>query len=238
MACSRSEASAGKGGVGLFAAYTFDASERDVDVHTEEAIRILDGRDAQRTYEMDTYRMRGLTPDVDYLVRIHAPSLTTAQDILQEFQETSFGGHSTLTNVFVGRVRDAVYLSQMPELAEREEKATFEGKEPPDYGIVIPVKKHAEWWNLDESDRLDKMRDHIDVSMPYLDRVRRQLYHSSGFTDFDYITYFETSDLDAFTDLYRDLESIPEYRYLTYGNPTLIGCIESPETVISTLCPN
>ncbi len=241
MGCPKSEGAADGKGVGLFASYTLNPLERtdhDVDIQTQSVIHLFESNDSRRTCEMDMYRMRGLTSGVDYLVRIHAPTLTGAQDVLQEFQATSFGAHSTLTNTFVGSVREAVYLSHMSDLAEREAKAVFEGKEPPDYAIVIPVTKHAEWWALDESDRHEKMRDHIEVSMPYLDRVRRQLYHSSGFTDFDYITYFETSDLDAFADLYRDLASIPEYQYVTYGDPTLIGRIESPDAVVSALCPN
>jgi chlorite dismutase len=44
----------------------------------------------------------------------------------------------------------------------------------------------------------------------------------------DFVTYFETDDLAAFQDLYRELQSIPEYRYVEYGDPTLVGRICAP----------
>lgn len=226
------------GVVGLFAAYTLErpqTADDDVEIFTEEVSNIL--KDSNRSEEVlvDTYLLSGLTPGVDYLVRIHAHDLTTAQEVLREFQATSFGRYSKLVDVLIGIIRDAVYLPQTPDLDAIEKAATFEGTEPPDYAIIIPVDKNAEWWNLPDSDRIEKMRDHIEVALPYLDRIRRQLYHSSGLTDYDYITYFETNDLSAFIDLYRDLESIPEYHYVSDGNPTLIGRIESSETIVDKL---
>lgn len=225
------------GVVGLFAAYEFDRRHpsEDVEVATEAVVDVLDGEHGSDDVLVDTYLLSGLTPGADYLVRIHARELTTAQDVLQEFHTTAFGRSSTLVETFVGIIRDAVYLPETPELAALEREATFEGAEPPEYAIVIPVDKNADWWTLPESDRIEKMREHIEVSLPYLDRIRRQLYHASGLTDYDYLTYFETNDLEAFVELYRDLESIPEYRYVTDGEPTLIGRIASPETVVAEL---
>jgi chlorite dismutase len=82
-------------------------------------------------------------------------------------------------------------------------------------------------------ERLELMCDHIEPTLEYLDRVRRQLYHSSGLDDHDFITYFETDDLVAFHDLYRELQTIPEYRYVDYGDPTLVGRIHEPATAVA-----
>lgn len=226
------------GVIGLFAAYELEwpqTADDDIEISTGEVGDILGDSDRPEEVLVDTYRTSGLTPGADYLVRIHARDLTTAQEVLREFQATPFGRYSKLVGVLTGIIRDAVYLPQAPDLKAIETAATFEGTEPPDYAIIIPVDKNARWWNLRESDRVEKMREHIEVALPYLDRIRRQLYHSSGLTDYDYITYFETNDLAAFVDLYRDLESIPEYRYVTDGNPTLIGRIESPEAIVNSL---
>jgi chlorite dismutase len=51
----------------------------------------------------------------------------------------------------------------------------------------------------------------------------------------DFVTYFETDDLAAFQDLYRELQSIPEYRYVEYGGPMLVGRIHEPTTIIERL---
>ena len=227
-----------EGVIGLFAAYKLEKPQMpddDVEIVTDEVDSVLEDGNRPEEVLVDTYLLSGLTPGVDYLIRLHARELTTAQEVLQEFQTTSFGQSSKLVDVFIGVIRDAVYLPQIPDLEAREQEATFEGAEPPDYAIIIPEDKDAAWWNLPEDDRVEKMRDHIEVALPYLDRIRRQLYHSSGLTDDEFITYFETNDLNAFVDLYRDLESLPEYHYVTDGNPTLIGRIESPETIVTEL---
>ena len=223
---------------GLFAAFELDRS-RTVDaseVSADDVEAVLEDRDGSEPVLADTSLTQGLTPDVDYLVRLHARDLATAQAVLREFQTTAFGRCSELVDVFVGVIRDAVYLPQAPDLDAVETAVTFEGEDPPEYAIVIPVRKTAEWWTLPDDDRLAKMREHIEVSLPYLDRIRRQLYHASGLAEYEFVTYFETNDLEAFIDLYRDLESISEYRYVEEG-PVLIGRLESPSTVVEELTP-
>jgi len=179
---------------------------------------------------VDAYVLKGLTPDADYMLRVHSRELTTAQAFLQDFRETTLGRHSQQTETFVGLIREAVYTPDAPDLNAELEATTYDGSEPPQYAIVIPVRKTAEWWNLSNEEQLELMRGHIEPTLEYLDRVRRQLYHASGLDDVDFITYFETDDLVAFNDLYRDLQSIPEYRYVSYGDPTLVGRIQEPAT--------
>ncbi|RKD93358.1 chlorite dismutase family protein [Halopiger aswanensis] len=226
------------GAYGLFAAFELDRS-RTVDasaVSADDVEAVLKDRNGTEPVLADTYLTQGLTPDVDYLVRLHARDLATAQEVLREFRTTPIGRCSELVDAFVGAIRDPVYLPQAPDLDAIETAISFEGAEPPEYAIVIPVRKTAEWWMLPPDDRLARMREHIEVSLPYLDRIRRQLYHASGLSEYEFVTYFETNDLEAFVDLYRDLESIPEYRYVDEG-PVVIGRPESPSTVVEKLTP-
>lgn len=184
---------------------------------------------------VDTYVTRGLMAETDYLLRVHARELTTAQAFLQEFRATALGRHSRQTEAFIGLIREAVYTPAAPDLDEELKTATYDGPDPPRYAIVIPARKTAEWWTLSDEEQLELMRDHIEPTLEFLDRVRRQLYHASGLCDLDFITYFETDDLVAFTDLVRELQSIPEYRYVQYGDPTLIGRIHDPATAVDRL---
>jgi chlorite dismutase len=56
----------------------------------------------------------GLTPETDYMFRVHARELTAAQAFLQEFRETTLGEHSRQTEALVGLVREAVYTPDAP----------------------------------------------------------------------------------------------------------------------------
>lgn len=182
-----------------------------------------------------TYVTAGLRTDVGYLLRIHAHELTTVQAFVRAFRDTVLGEHSRQTEAMVGLVREPMYTPHAPDLDAELEKRTYEGPEPPRYGIVVPARKTAEWWSLSEEERFDLMRDHIEPTLEYLDCVRRQLYHASGLGDVDFITYFETDDLAAFHELLRDLQAIPEYHYVRYGDPTLVGRLYDPATLVDRL---
>ena len=51
---------------------------------------------------------------------------------------------------------------------------------------------------MTEAQRLKEIRAHTAPTLQYLVNVKRKLYHSTGLSDTDFITYFETNDLGAF----------------------------------------
>lgn len=223
---------------GVFAAFALDPTWRSE--REESPTKVSDEiADLLADYEdrvlVDAYVTEGLTSGTDYLLRVHARELATAQAFLRTFRRTALGAHSRRTFRFVGIVREPAYTPDAPDLEAQLEAATYDGPEPPQYAIVIPARKTADWWTLSDEDRLELMRDHVEPTLEYLDRVRRQLYHASGVDDADFITYFETDDLVAFTELFRELQSIPEYRYVRYGDPTLVGRIREPITAVERL---
>lgn len=223
---------------GIFAAFALDSprtkeGKGSTTITPEEVMALL--RDYEEKVLVDTYVMEGLTAETDYLLRVHARELTAAQTFLQDFHETALGRHSQQTEAFIGLIREAVYTPDAPDLDAELKTATYDGPEPPQYAIVIPARKTAEWWSLSDDKQLELMRDHIEPTLEFLDCVRRQLYHASGLCDVDFITYFETDDLAAFNDLYRELQSIPEYSYVRYGEPTLVGRIHDPATAVDRL---
>jgi chlorite dismutase len=213
---------------GVFAAFELDPEREDESTgnsrgEIEELLADYEGEAL-----LDTYLTAGLAGETDYLLRVHARELHTAQAFVQDFQKTRLGRRSRRTETFVGAIREAVYTPETPDLDAELSDRSYEGPDPPRYAITIPVRKTAEWWTLSAEERLDRMREHIEPMIEYLDRVRRQLYHASGLSDVDFLTYFETDDLLAFQDLYRELQSIPEYRYVEYDDPTLVGRICEP----------
>src|ERR1043166_3659406 len=97
---------------------------------------------------------------------------------------------------------------------------------PKGYAIVIPIRKDAAWWLMDQESRTARMKEHTDASIPYLKTVKRKLYHASGLDDVDFITYFETSKLEDFNNLILALERVQENRHnAQFGRPTILGTI-------------
>jgi chlorite dismutase len=189
------------------------------------------------TIIVDMYLTRGLETNSDYFLRVHARDLAAAQDFLVDFRATKFGMNSEVTETLVGLTKGLNYISKekSPELNAGLFAATYSGPAPR-YAIMIPVKKSAEWWNLSDAQRLKEMESHTNPTLPYLVNVRRKLYHSTGLDDTDFITYFETADLGAFNSLMLSLAKVPENKYHTrWGSPTVLGTIQTPESVVKTL---
>jgi chlorite dismutase len=108
------------------------------------------------------------------------------------------------------------------------------GQKP--YAIVIPIRKSAEWWGLDQEKRAAMMQEHTAATLPYLKTVKRKLYYSSGLDDLDFVTYFETSKLEDFHSLVLSLEKVQEFRYVRrFGHPIILGTMKSLDEVVELL---
>ncbi|HEU5407228.1 MAG TPA: chlorite dismutase family protein, partial [Nitrospira sp.] len=104
------------------------------------------------------------------------------------------------------------------------------------YAIVIPIRKSAEWWGLDQEKRAAMMQEHTAATLPYVKTVKRKLYHSSGLDEPDFIAYFETSKLEDFHSLVLSLEKVQEFRYTRrFGHPTILGTMKSLDEVVELL---
>ena len=181
---------------------------------------------------IDTYLLRGLSERGDFLVRLHATELLDEQNFLIELMATTFGRYLENTHSFLGVTKKANYVPQFRE----EVKASLRTAPPAGnrpYAVIIPVRKDAEWWSLGETERVRLMQEHTDAALPYLKSVSRKLYHSSGLDDFDFLTYFETANLEDFNHLVIALERVKEYRHnRRFGQPTLIGTVRNVEEIL------
>jgi chlorite dismutase len=101
---------------------------------------------------------------------------------------------------------------------------------------VIPIRKSADWWALDQDTRAAMMKEHTEAALPYHKTVKRKLYHSTGLDDVDFITYFETSKLDDFHSLILSLEKVKEFQYTRrFGHPTWLGTAKGLDDLIEIL---
>lgn len=183
----------------------------------------------------DLYLLRGLSEQADFFVRVHATELLYTQNFLTDFMATTLGKYLTNTETYNGLTKKANYVPGFPD----DLKAKL--KTPPDpgskpYAIVIPIRKSADWWLLDQEARTDLMKEHTEPTVAYLKTVKRKLYHSSGLDDFDFLTYFETAKLDDFNNLLIGLQQVEEYRYTEpFGRPLLLGTFRTLEELLNLL---
>lgn len=214
----------------LFAAYSYNGDPGTADSPVETFRVLVD----ESNCTVDAYLTRGLSPPSDFLLRLHAAELATVQQFIREFDRTAIGKRAILETSFVGVTKSEEYVSELPELAHELDVRAYDAPAP-GYAILIPTRKSAEWWTLPETERIESMHAHIEPTIEYLDVVKRQLYHSTGLDDIDFLTYFETPDLLAFHELVRELQTIDEYRYTEYGNPIIVGTIHTPEDLLTAL---
>jgi chlorite dismutase len=200
-----------------------------------EVLAVIDRHKDKVT--VDAYLTRGFDANSDYFLRVHAYDLVAAQGFLTDFRATRFGAYSEVTENLVGVTKGLNYISKdkAPALNTALFATTYTDPAPR-YAIMIPVKKSAEWWNMPEQERMKAIVGHTETSLKYLVNVKRKLYHATGLSDADFITYFEVNDLEAFNNLSIALMEIPENKYQPrWGSPIVLGTIQTVESVVNTL---
>jgi len=221
-----------------FAAFSLDADWAKQDQMTRIAqLATLKGVVEQHREKLaiDTYLLRGLSDRADVLFRVHATELRETQQFLLDLQGSLFGKHLNTAGVMHGLTKKANYVPGMPDSLKTELNTSSEPGSKP-YVIVIPIRKDADWWSLPHEQRAAMMQEHTEASLPYHKTVKRKLYHSTGLDDLDFITYFETSQLEDLHSLILALEKVKEFRYnRRFGHPTLLGTVRPLDEIIEML---
>lgn len=184
---------------------------------------------------IDLYLLRGLSDHADLLFRIHAAELRQTQEFLLDLKSSQLGKHLKTVGIMHGLTKKPNYVPGFSDQMKTDLKTLSEPGQNP-YAIVIPIRKSAEWWGLDQEKRAAMMREHTAATLPYLKTVKRKLYHASGLDDLDFITYFETSKLEDFHSLVLSLEQVQEFQYTRrFGNPTILGTVKSVDEIVELL---
>lgn len=223
---------------GTFAAFTLDDDWAKEDQATRIAyLTVLRGVVEQHREKLaiDLYLMRGLSDHADIMFRVHAVELRETQKFLLDLQSSLFGRHLKAAGIMHGLTKKANYVPGLPDQMKADLKTASEPGPKP-YAIVIPIRKNADWWALDQDKRMALMKEHTEAALPYQKTVKRKLYHSTGLDDLDFITYFETSKLEDFHSLILSLEKVKEFQYVRrFGHPTLIGTAMSLPEIMEVL---
>jgi chlorite dismutase len=184
---------------------------------------------------VDAYWTYGLTTESHFMLRLHSPDLQANQQLLTRLQHTNLGRHVNLEYTISGVIKGLNYAPDFPDLLEKLKTAKYEG-EPPTYAIMIPIRKNAEWWNLSKEDRVAMMKEHTIPTLVYLKTIKRKLYYSTGLSDMDFSTIFETNNLVEFNDLVIALRMVREDTFnVQLGEPTIIGTRKNWNEIVDLL---
>jgi chlorite dismutase len=237
-AADREKLLADPGVYGTFAAYSLNEDWTKRDGATRIALlSVLKGVVEQHREKIaiDLYLLRGLSDHADILFRVHANELRDTQKFLLDLQSSTFGKHLTVAGIMHGLTKKANYVPGFSDEMKAGLKTASEPGAKP-YAVVIPIRKSADWWALDQEQRSAMMKEHTEAALPYHKTVKRKLYHSTGLDDLDFITYFETSKLEDFHGLILSLERVKEFQYTRrFGHPTWLGTATGLEEIIEVL---
>ncbi|HEY5626714.1 MAG TPA: chlorite dismutase family protein [Nitrospira sp.] len=237
-AADRDKLLSSPGVYGTFAAFSFDEhwSEQDAATRITQLKTLKAVVEQHREHiAIDVYLLRGLSDHADVMFRVHAAELRDSQKFLLDLQNSSFGKHLRTAGILNGLTKKANYVPGFSDQMKADLKAPRDPGPKP-YVIVIPIRKNADWWALEQEKRAAMMKEHTDAALPYHKTVKRKLYHSTGLDDLDFITYFETSKLEDFHSLILAMESVKEFQYTRrFGHPTLLGTVVSLEEMIEVL---
>jgi chlorite dismutase len=223
---------------GTFAAYTFNDDWARKEGATRIALlTVLKGVVEQHREKVaiDLYLLRGLSDHADIMFRIHAGELRDIQRFLVDLQSSAFGKQMKVAGIMHGLTKKPNYVPGFPDEMKADLK-TASDPGPKPYAVVIPIRKNADWWALDQETRAAMMKEHTQAALPYHKTVKRKLYHSTGLDDVDFITYFETSTLEDFHSLILSLEKVKEFQYTRrFGHPTWLGTAIGLDEIIEIL---
>ena len=221
---------------GTFAAFQMDHDWWDLTGEARViAVSEVKGLIEQFSHKIviESYLLRGLSDHADLMFRIHAHALSDTQQFLTSLLGTRLGRHLVATTYLHGVTKPAAYAAGFPESMKQVLQSPAPDAGTKAYAIVVPIRKDADWWALDQESRATLMQEHTQAALLYINTVKRKLYHSSGLDDFDFITYFETDKLDDFHSLIRALEQVKEFRHdRRFGHPTLLGTIRPLDDIL------
>lgn len=223
---------------GTFAAYSLNDDWARKEGATRIALlTVLKGVVEQHRERLaiDLYLLRGLSDHADILFRVHGTELADIQKFLVDLQGSAFGKQTKVAGIMHGLTKKANYVPGFPDDMKADLKTASDPGQKP-YVVVIPIRKSADWWALDQDTRAAMMKEHTQAALPYHKTVKRKLYHSTGLDDVDFITYFETSKLDDFHSLILSLERVKEFQYTRrFGHPTWLGTAKGLDEIIEIL---
>jgi chlorite dismutase len=164
-----------------------------------------------------TYSMVGLQAGTDLLLWRLAGSLDRLEEAAAAALGAGLGRWMQVRESLLGIVQGSQYVKKPTP----QEQSMFAG-ERSRYLVVYPFTKSAEWYLLGRETRQGIMNEHMRVGHDY-PQVRQLLANSFGVDDQDFLVAYETDDLEAFSNLVRELRATESRRWTVSDRPILVG---------------
>ncbi|HZV50465.1 MAG TPA: chlorite dismutase family protein [Candidatus Dormibacteraeota bacterium] len=164
-----------------------------------------------------TYSMVGLQAGTDLLLWRLAGSLDRLEEAAAAALGAGVGRWMRVRESLLGIVQGSQYVKKPTP----QEQSMFAG-ERSRYLVVYPFTKSAEWYLLGREARQGIMNEHMRIGHDY-PQVRQLLANSFGVDDQDFLVAYETDDLEAFSNLVRDLRATESRRWTVSDRPILVG---------------
>ena len=153
---------------GTFAAFQMDHDWWDLPgdarvIAVSEAKKLIE--QFSNKVVIESYLLRGLSDHADFMFRVHAHALSDTQQFLTSLLGTRFGRHLVATSYLHGLTKKAAYVPGFPDRMKTDLQAPSEAGTQ-SYAIVIPIRKDADWWALDQDTRLALMQEHTQAALP------------------------------------------------------------------------
>jgi chlorite dismutase len=191
----------------------------------EDLARVLAEPSDVKTF---TYSTIGLEAGSDVLLWSLGPSLAALEEKAAAVLRSGLGSWMSVRQSFLGVIRPSQYVRRPTE----QEQSLFAGERSA-YLVVYPFTKSTDWYLLAQEERQKVMNEHMKVGHAYR-QVRQLLAYSFGLDDMDFLVAYETDDLEAFSELVRELRGT-ESRRSTVRDTPIIAAVHRPVDEITRL---
>jgi chlorite dismutase len=214
-----------------FVKYTFlkmDPAWRRLD-HRQRAAHKQEFAAACADFEGD-HRLRafslvGTRGDADLMLLAQAPSLDAIHEFHVVLAQSGLMAWASTPYSYLAMTKESEYSDETRlEIRARHSKYLF----------VYPFVKTREWHLLPGEERMDVMREHIEVARTF-PKIDNNTAYSFGLDDQEFVVAFETDDPGQFLDLVQALRRTASSRYTERDTPIFTCISASVERALNAL---
>jgi chlorite dismutase len=214
-----------------FVKYTFlkmDPAWRRLDArqraaHKQEVLAAC--ADFESDHPLRAFSLVGTRGDADLMLLAQAPSLDAIHEFHVVLAQSGLMAWATIPYSYLAMTKESEYSDETRlEIRPRHSKYLF----------VYPFVKTREWHLLPGEERMDVMREHIEVARTF-PRIDNNTAYSFGLDDQEFVVAFETDDPGQFLDLVQALRRTASSRYTERDTPIFTCISASVERALNAL---
>ena len=171
------------------------------------------------------FSLVGTRGDADLMLLSQAPSLDAIHEFHVVLAQSGLMAWASTPYSYLAMTKESEY-SDETRLEVRAQHSK--------YLFVYPFVKTREWHLLPGDERMDVMREHIEVARTF-PKVDNNTAYSFGLDDQEFVVAFETDDPGQFLDLVQALRRTASSRYTERDTPIFTCISASVERALNAL---